>query len=68
MASKVISKMSTICFAPYWCNYEAITERKATKCLDFSYFKLNDLEMTIKVTGKTFVNFLMKVIHTSVCI
>ena len=33
--------------------YEAITERKATKCLDFSYFKLNDLEMTIKLTGKT---------------
>ena len=40
---------------PYWCSYEAITERKATKCLDFSYFKLNDLEMIIKVTGKTVV-------------
>ena len=27
-------------------------ERKSTKCLDFSYFKLDDLKMTIKVTGK----------------
>ena len=34
------------------CSYEAVTERKATKCLDFSYFKLNDLKMTIKVSGK----------------
>ena len=34
-------------------SHEAITERKVTKCLDFSYFKLYDLEITIKVTGKS---------------
>ena len=37
---------------PYWCSYKAITERKATKCLNFSYLKLNDLEMAFKVNGK----------------
>ena len=42
------------------CSYKAITERKATKCLDFSYFKLNDLEMTIMVTGKIVVKLFDK--------
>ena len=32
-----------------------MTERKSIKCLDFTYLKLNDLEMIIKVTGKKVV-------------
>ena len=32
-----------------------MTERKSIKCLDFTYLKLNDLEMIIKVTAKTVV-------------
>ena len=65
MTSKVISKtlsnfinngnMKGIVPILYWCSLKALTERKLTKILNFSYFKLNDLEMTIKVTGKTVV-------------
>ena len=28
---------------------------KSTKCLHFSYLNLNDLEMTLKVIGKTII-------------
>ena len=37
---------------PYSCNFEAKIERKSTKCYDFSYLNLNDLEMVFKVNGK----------------
>ena len=50
----------------HWCSNEAITERKSTKCLHFSYLNLNDLETTIKVTGKQLSTFFMQVIHPSV--
>ena len=43
-----------------------VTERKSTECLDFRYLKLNDLEMTIKVTGKTVVKLVYNDLHTSI--
>ena len=51
---------------PYWCSYEAKTERQSTNYLDFSCLKLNYLKMTIKVTEKQFSNFFMKFVFIQV--
>ena len=46
----------------YYCNIKEIS--KENKDGTILATELNDLEMTIKVTGKQLLNFVLKVIHT----